>query len=84
MRIGDGAIIASGAVVTSDVPPYTVVGGNPAKPVKQRYSPADVDRLLRAAWWDWPIALVTEHVRTIMSGTQAEIEAIARDHGLLG
>lgn len=82
VRIGDGAIIASGAVVTTDVPPYTVVGGNPARPVKQRYSPEDVDRLLRAAWWDWPIALVTEHVRTIMSGTPAEIEDIAREHGL--
>ncbi|NUT98438.1 MAG: CatB-related O-acetyltransferase [Saccharothrix sp.] len=83
VRIGDGAIIASGSVVTSDVPPYTVVGGNPAKPVKQRYTPADVDRLLRAAWWDWPIELVTKNVRTIMSGTPAEIEAIARDHDLL-
>jgi virginiamycin A acetyltransferase len=83
VRIGDGAIVATGAVVTSDVPPYTVVGGNPAKPVKLRFEAEDVRRLLRAAWWDWPVELVTEHVRTIMAGTPAEIEAVAAEHGLL-
>ncbi|MEU5694008.1 CatB-related O-acetyltransferase [Actinosynnema sp. NPDC020468] len=77
VRIGDGAIVATGAVVTADVPPYTVVGGNPAKPIKQRYSDEDVDLLLAARWWDWPIDVVTEHVRTIMSGTPAEIAALA-------
>jgi virginiamycin A acetyltransferase len=83
VRIGDGAIIATGSVVTADVPPYTVVGGNPAKPIKQRYSDDEVDLLLRAAWWDWPTELVTEHVRTIMSGTPADIGRIARENGLL-
>jgi virginiamycin A acetyltransferase len=83
VTIGDGAIIATGAVVTSDVAPYTVVGGNPAKPIKQRFEPADVERLLRAAWWDWPVELVTEHVRTIMAGKPEEIENVAAEHGLL-
>ncbi|MEV6768982.1 CatB-related O-acetyltransferase [Nocardia sp. NPDC051030] len=82
VHIGDGAIIATGAVVTSDIPPYTIVGGNPAQPVKQRYPDEDIDRLLRAAWWNWPIELVTEHVRVIMGGTPKEIEQIARDNGL--
>lgn len=82
VRIGDGAVVATGAVVTADVAPYTIVGGNPARPVKQRYADDDVDRLLRAAWWHWPVELVTEHVRVIMAGTPAQIEAIAREHGL--
>ena len=41
-------------------------------------------RLLRAAWWDWPVELVTEHVRTIMAGTPADIEAVATGRGSLG
>ncbi|MFD8082325.1 CatB-related O-acetyltransferase [Kitasatospora sp. NPDC059722] len=83
VRIGDGAIIAAGALVTSDVDPYTVVGGNPARLIRRRFPDADIELLLRAAWWDWPVDLVTAHVRTIMSGTPADIAAIAEDRGLL-
>ena len=58
------------------------MGGNPARVVKPRYPDAHIERLLRAAWWDWPVELVTEHARTIMAGTPADIERIARDNGL--
>jgi virginiamycin A acetyltransferase len=81
VTIGHGAIVAACAVVGADVPPYGIVGGNPARLIRRRFDDADVDRLLRAAWWDWPADLVTEHARTIMGGTPADIERIARDAG---
>jgi virginiamycin A acetyltransferase len=77
VTIGHGAVVAAASVVTSDVPPYAIVGGNPARVIRMRYGEEDVERLLRAAWWDWPVELVTEHARTIMSGTPAELERIA-------
>ncbi len=78
VRIGNGAIIAAGSVVVSDVPAYGIVGGNPAKLLRKRFSDADIELLERVAWWDWPVEKVTEHVRVIMSGTPAELAAVAQ------
>src|SRR4051794_9017802 len=54
VTIGNGAVVAAASVVASDIPPYAVVAGNPARVVRERYGAADVQRLLAAAWWDWP------------------------------
>jgi virginiamycin A acetyltransferase len=77
VRIGNGAIIASGSVVVDDIPDYAIAGGNPARVIRQRYSDADVSRLLALAWWDWPTEHITEHIRTIMSGSIDELVAAA-------
>jgi phosphonate metabolism protein (transferase hexapeptide repeat family) len=51
--IGTGAVVAAGAIVTKDVPAYTIVAGNPARPIKRRFSEAVSGRLAALAWWDW-------------------------------
>ena len=83
VSIGHGAVVAAASVVSADVLPYAIVAGNPARVIRRRFDDEDVDLLLRAAWWDWPIALVTEHARAIMAGTPGELARIAAAHGLL-
>src|SRR5690606_12389151 len=66
VRIGNGAIVASRAVVTRDVPAYTIVGGNPAVPVRKRFSDEEIATLEAVAWWEWPIEKVTRHLDLIV------------------
>nr|WP_315212574.1 Vat family streptogramin A O-acetyltransferase [uncultured Duganella sp.] len=76
VTIGDGAIVSSRATVVADVPPYTVVGGNPARVIKERF-PAGVAASLQAiAWWDWPAAHITEHLALIAGGDVAALERV--------
>lgn len=69
VRIGNGAIIASGSVVVNDVPEYSIVGGNPARVIRHRFPEEEIARLVALAWWDWPLQHITKHIRTIMSGS---------------
>lgn len=74
VRIGDGAIIATAAVVTKDVPDYAIVGGNPASILRYRFDDAIIDRLLALRWWDWPPATVTKYVGALCSGDVSALE----------
>ncbi|WP_411755676.1 CatB-related O-acetyltransferase [Rhodococcus sp. DK176] len=76
VRIGHGAIVSTGSVVTRDVPDHAVVGGNPAVHIKDRYSESEIAALVRIAWWDWPISVVTDHVRTIAAGTVEQLQDV--------
>jgi len=63
VTIGDGAIIATNATVVKDVEPYSVVGGNPAKKIKKRFSEDKIAKLLNLRWWDWEIEKITRNVK---------------------
>ncbi len=54
VTVGNGAVIGAGAYVIKNVPPYAIVGGNPAKIIRYRFSPEQIARLLEIKWWDWP------------------------------
>lgn len=67
VQIGDGAIIATKSVVTKNVEPYTIVGGNPAKPIKKRFSEVTISKLLELQWWHWDIEKITKNVQVLTS-----------------
>jgi virginiamycin A acetyltransferase len=68
IHVGDGSVIAARSLVTKDVPPYTVVGGQPARVIKKRFSD-DVVQLLQALkWWDWEPAKVKKYIPALMNG----------------
>jgi acetyltransferase-like isoleucine patch superfamily enzyme len=62
IHIGTGAIVAAGAVVVKDVPPYAIVGGNPAKIIRYRFSEEQIKFLLESEWWDWSIEKIRQQV----------------------
>ena len=61
--IGDGAVIASDSVVVKNVPPYAIVGGNPAQIIKYRFPPEIIEALLRIKWWDWSLDKIHDNFK---------------------
>lgn len=68
VHIGDGAIIAARTVVTKDVPPYTIVGGMPARQIRKRFEPDVIERLQALKWWDWPVYKIQHCLPYLMKG----------------
>ncbi|MEM8672503.1 MAG: Vat family streptogramin A O-acetyltransferase [Cyanobacteria bacterium P01_G01_bin.67] len=75
VTIGDGAIIAAKSVVTKEVFPYTIIGGNPAKMIRQRFDDETIQTLLEIAWWNWSIDKITQNLEKIVA---ADLEALKR------
>lgn len=75
VRIGDGAMIGSRAVVTKDVAPYEIVAGNPARVIRRRFPEKDVAMLLEMRWWDWPLAQIEAALPLLCSG---DVEGVHR------
>ena len=75
VTIGDGAIVAAKSVVSRDVAPYTVVAGNPAKTVRQRFDETTVERLLAIAWWHWDVDKISRNLDAIRG---ADIDRLER------
>lgn len=76
VTIGDGAIIGSRSVVTKDVAPYEIVGGNPAQVIRKRFDENTIAFLLELKWWDWPIEKISKNVLHIMQADRAALEAV--------
>ncbi|UDQ82373.1 Vat family streptogramin A O-acetyltransferase [Erwinia rhapontici] len=73
VTIGNGAIISSRSVVVSDVPAYSIVGGNPAKVIRQRFSDEVIAELEKIAWWDWSPEKITHNLAAISGGDVARL-----------
>lgn len=81
IKIGDGAIIASKAVVTNDVPPYSIIGGNPAKVIRYRFDEDVINILTQLKWWDWDIERITESIPILTSNDVTALKMLVEQEG---
>jgi acetyltransferase-like isoleucine patch superfamily enzyme len=68
IHIENGAVIAARSVVTKDVEPYTIVGGNPARPLRKRFDNETIEKLLEIEWWNWPLEKIKKNIPHLLSG----------------
>ncbi|WP_455931422.1 Vat family streptogramin A O-acetyltransferase [Priestia aryabhattai] len=76
INIGDGAIVAAKSVITKDVEPYTIVGGNPAQKIKELFPEQIINKLLEIQWWDLNIEIISDHIDVIVNGEIEKLEKL--------
>ncbi len=76
VKIGDGAIIGTRAVVTKDVEPYSIVGGVPAKEIRKRFAPEVIEKIKSLQWWNWPEEKIQKSLTAIQSGDIDSLERV--------
>ncbi len=76
VTIGDGAVVATGSVVTADVPPFTIVGGNPARPIRKRFDDDVIEKLLELRWWDWPDEKIRANIHVLCGSDRERLFAL--------
>lgn len=79
VTIGDGAIVGARSVVVKDIPPYTIAGGNPAKPLRKRFDEETIEALQTIKWWDWTVEKIEANIDAI---TGADIRILSHIAGL--
>ena len=76
VMVGDGVIIATNSVVTNNVPPYMIVGGNPARIIRARFSDAVINELLQIKWWEWSVAKIAKYGHLLLDATSANLQVL--------
>lgn len=76
IKIGDGAIIGTNSLVTKDVEPYSIIGGNPARLIRKRFDNETIAFLLNLCWWDWSVDKITQHLDLITEGSIEDIKRL--------
>ncbi len=79
IRIGDGALIGANAVVASDIPPYAIAVGNPARVIRYRFSETQIEKLLKIYWWNWPVEVIRERLDSFKIGIDEFLERYYQD-----
>lgn len=80
VKVGDGAIIASKSVVTRNVAPYSIVGGNPANLIKQRFDDHIIDKLLKIKWWDWSVEMIAKNGKYLLDATPDSLQKLVHEN----
>lgn len=80
VHIGDGAIIGTDSVVTKNVEPYSIVGGNPATMIRKRFDDETIELLLKIKWWDWDFETITKYAKDIATGNKDFLFRMSKSH----